>query len=71
MRRYFQGTKKCAFCKRELKYDEIKGYFDDDEKYLNMIDKDLITDEEQCPYCGYHNDFIEEESSELLYSIIT
>ena len=64
MKRYFQGTKKCAFCGAELTQDEIKEYYPD---YRINFE----SDEEQCPHCGYHNDFIEEESSEMLYSIIT
>ena len=42
--RRFEGTKKCAYCGKELTQDEISGY---------------------------HNDLIEEVSSELHYSIIT
>lgn len=51
--RYFKGTKKCAFCGVELTQDEIKEYYPD---YKSTFE----SDEEQCPYCGYHNDFIEE-----------
>ena len=51
--RYFEGTKKCAFCGAELTQDEIKEYYPD---YSSTFE----SDEEQCPYCGYHNDFIEE-----------
>ena len=53
--RYFTGTKKCWFCGKELTQDEIKEYYP-------PYRVDFISDEEQCPYCGYHNDFIEEEN---------
>jgi len=62
--RKFEGTKKCAYCGAELTQDEIKEY------YPSYRD-DFISDEEQCPYCGYHNDLIEEISLEMHYSIIT
>jgi len=68
--RRFEGTKKCAYCGKELTQDEIKDYFENDPKYQNMVYQGLISEEEQCPYCGYHNDLIEEVSSELHYSII-
>ena len=69
--RRFEGTKKCAYCGKELLQDEIKDYFENDLKYQNMVYQGLISGEEQCPHCGYHNDLIEEVSSELHYSIIT
>lgn len=52
--RYFKGTKKCWFCGKELTQDEIKEYY----PYYS----DFKSEEEQCPYCGYHNVFIEEEN---------
>ena len=61
----------CAYCGKELSQDEIKDYFENNPEYQNMAYQGLISEEEQCPYCGYHNDFIEEVSSDLHYSIIT
>jgi hypothetical protein len=71
MKRIFKGTKKCAFCGAELTCDEIKDYNAGYPDYEYLVHEGLISYEEQCPHCGYHNDFIEEVSSELHYSIIT
>lgn len=68
--RKFKGTKKCAYCGRELTQDEIKDYYKDNPHYEWLIEHDLISEQEMCPYCGYHNDFIEEDSLELYYSVI-
>ena len=57
-----QGNKKCAYCGKELTQDEIKDYFENDPKYQNMVYQGLISEEEQCIQCGYHNVFIEEEN---------
>ena len=70
MKRNFEGTKKCAFCGRELTQDEIKDYYKGIPHYEWLIDHDLLNEQEQCPYCGYHNDLIEETSLELYYSVI-
>lgn len=70
MKRKFVGRKKCAYCGKELTCDEIVSYFDGYPEYGHMIDEGLISDEEQCPHCGYHNDIIEEVSLDLYYSII-
>jgi len=59
MKRYFQGTKKCAFCGAELTQDEIEEYYPD---YSSQFE----SDEEQCPHCGYHNDFIEDENDLII-----
>lgn len=63
MKRIFNGTKKCAFCGAELTWEEIEEYYPISSIFFE-------SDEEQCPHCGYHNDFIEEVSSELQYSTI-
>ena len=57
-----QGNKKCAYCGKELAQDEIKDYFENDPKYQNMVYQGLISEEEQCIHCGYHNVFIEKEN---------
>lgn len=65
------NTKKCAYCGRQLSPDEIEDYFDGMPEYQHMVFEGLIGPEEKCPYCGYHNDSIEEVSTSLYYSIIT
>jgi len=70
MKRIFKGTKKCAFCGTELTCDEIKDYYKDSSHCQWLIDHDMINEQEMCPYCGYHNDLIEEDSLELYYSVI-
>jgi len=52
-KRYFQGTVKCGFCGKELTAEAIC-------KYTPTYDDNYELYEEQCPYCGYHNTFIEE-----------
>ena len=69
--RKFEGTVKCAYCGRELTQDEIQDEFDGMPEYQHMVDEGLISSEERCPHCGYHNDHIEEVSLEMHYSIIT
>lgn len=54
--RYFKGTVKCGFCGKKLSQDDIKEYYPNPD---NIRDDDLK--EEQCPYCGYHADVIENE----------
>jgi uncharacterized Zn-finger protein len=71
MKRKFEGTKKCAYCGRELTQDEILDAFEGMPEYQHMVYDGLISSEEKCPYCGYHNDCIEEVSLEMHYSIIT
>lgn len=70
MRRRFEGTKKCAYCGRELTQDEIKDYYEGNPHCQWLVDHDLINDQEMCPYCGYHSDLIEEDTDELYYSVI-
>ena len=50
-KRYFKGTIKCGFCGKELTAEDICEY------WPNLSDEPI--DEEQCPYCGYHNTLIE------------
>lgn len=59
MKRYFKGTVKCGFCGKELTMDEIEEYIPDYGKH----DEDI--DEEQCPHCGYHADFVENKYEEI------
>ena len=54
VKRDFKGTKKCGFCGRELTAEEICEYI----PYCGKREGDL--DEEQCPHCGYHSDFVED-----------
>ena len=70
MKRQFEGTKKCAYCGRELTQDEILDNFEGMQEYQHMVDECLITSEERCPHCGYYNQHIEEVSLEMHYSII-
>ena len=69
--RKFEGTKKCAYCGRELTQDDIKDYYEDSTYCQWLIAHDELNEQEMCPYCGYHNDLIEEDSMELYYSVIT
>ena len=71
LNRIIGKTKKCAYCGRELFQSEIKDYYEGNPHCQQMVLDDLISAEEMCPYCGYHNDNIEEESLEMYYSIIT
>ena len=50
-KRYFKGTIKCGFCGKELTEEDICEY------WPSFSDSPI--DEEQCPYCGYHNTLIE------------
>lgn len=61
IKRYFQGTVKCGFCGKELTAEDICEYIP--YPYDCKPEGDL--DEEQCPYCGYHSDFIENKYEEL------
>lgn len=49
--------KECWFCGTKLKDEEICEYIPNGGKHKD----DLY--EEQCPYCGYHNTFLEEENT--------
>lgn len=51
-KRFFNGTVKCGFCGKELTMDEIEEYWPD-------FSHEPVG-EEQCPYCGYHADCIED-----------
>ena len=69
--RKFEGTKKCAYCGKELTQDDIKDYYEGNPYCQWLVNHDLISEQEMCPHCGYHNDLIEEDSIELYYSVIT
>lgn len=53
VKRIFNGTVKCGFCGKELTAEEICEYIPFDKREGDL-------DEEQCPHCGYHSDFVED-----------
>ena len=54
VKRIFNGTVKCGFCGSELTAEEICEYIPNCGKNIDDLD------EEQCPHCGYHSDFVED-----------
>ena len=57
VKRIFSGTVKCGFCGKELTAEEICEYIPFDKREGDL-------DEEQCPHCGYHSDFVEDSYRE-------
>jgi len=47
--RRFEGTKKCAYCGKELTQDEIKDYLELDDKIINDI---INNNNEMMDYIG-------------------